>query len=521
MKALVCEMCNSSEIVKQDGFFVCQCCGMKYAPEEAKKMMIDGPVTVTGTVSIDNSGSYDRIISLARDAFADGSYDKSYDYYCQAVEIKPDEAENVLRQSLSLLGKDAVQTGMPSSCEKRAARALELLKNISDGEYKERLSSMFLEDIGVVCDYISSQLKKILYKLSDEYEVGRSSADKAADLGRHVIVAALNEAEDRRISRHNDALHNEFTKIRERISEIENFRKVYSEKLVSLMGVDHLITTGLGYIQNDVYESAVTCFEKYIKAKPESIVGYIGKAAALLGAEKYDSAAEEVENASDFVPADSEKDYLHTLINMKLSKNQSTLLINAAAVSNFKAVKLLVELGADVNAKTKDQITALWWVAKGKRFDEQKTIADRKIAELLLDNGASIDVTAESGTYKGANLYNKYTDSTIKALIRAKHPDAVMKNNPNSGGCYVATAVYGSYDCPQVWTLRRYRDNILSANFFGRMFIRTYYAISPTLVKWFGNTNWFKKLWQKHLDRMVSKLQNSGVEATPYEDQNW
>ena len=32
----------------------------------------------------------------------------------------------------------------------------------------------------------------------------------------------------------------------------------------------------------------------------------------------------------------------------------------------------------------------------------------------------------------------------------------------NSGGCYVATCVYGSYDCPQVWTLRRFRDNTLA-----------------------------------------------------------
>ena len=29
-----------------------------------------------------------------------------------------------------------------------------------------------------------------------------------------------------------------------------------------------------------------------------------------------------------------------------------------------------------------------------------------------------------------------------------------------SRGCYIATAVYGSYDCPQVWTLRRYRSHI-------------------------------------------------------------
>lgn len=90
-----------------------------------------------------------------------------------------------------------------------------------------------------------------------------------------------------------------------------------------------------------------------------------------------------------------------------------------------------------------------------------------------------------------------------------------------SGGCYVATAVYGSYDCPEVWTLRRYRDNQLATTWYGRLFIHTYYAISPTLVKWFGNTQWFKNMWKPKLDKMVSKLQANGVENTPYDDIDW
>ena len=88
-------------------------------------------------------------------------------------------------------------------------------------------------------------------------------------------------------------------------------------------------------------------------------------------------------------------------------------------------------------------------------------------------------------------------------------------------GCYVATCVYGSYDCPQVWTLRRYRDNTLGATWYGRLFISTYYTISPTLVKWFGNTAWFKNMWKGTLDNMVAKLQSKGVENTPYKDKNW
>lgn len=88
-------------------------------------------------------------------------------------------------------------------------------------------------------------------------------------------------------------------------------------------------------------------------------------------------------------------------------------------------------------------------------------------------------------------------------------------------GCYVATAVYGSYDCPQVWTLRRYRDYTLAETWFGRLFIFLYYAISPTLVRWFGETQWFKNMWKPKLDKMVKRLNEEGVLDTPYQDRQW
>lgn len=85
-------------------------------------------------------------------------------------------------------------------------------------------------------------------------------------------------------------------------------------------------------------------------------------------------------------------------------------------------------------------------------------------------------------------------------------------------GCYVATAVYGDYDCPQVWILRRYRDQYLSSRRFGRAFIKVYYALSPTAVKLFGKTRWFNHLWRNVLDRKICKLKASGYEDTPYND---
>ena len=118
---------------------------------------------------------------------------------------------------------------------------------------------------------------------------------------------------------------------------------------------------------------------------------------------------------------------------------------------------------------------------------------------------------------KISKVYIQYMDGTEEALSGSD----IQYSKPPEVGCYVATAVYGSYDCPQVWILRRYRDNTLAETWYGRMFIRTYYAISPTLVKWFGHTEWFKKMWRGKLDRMVENLKDKGVLDTPYEDRPW
>lgn len=112
------------------------------------------------------------------------------------------------------------------------------------------------------------------------------------------------------------------------------------------------------------------------------------------------------------------------------------------------------------------------------------------------------------------NQINEIHDEEyIKEMINKTNQLNTVETNE---GCYVATCVYGSYNCPQVWTLRRYRDNTLSATWYGRAFVKLYYAVSPTLVKWFGHTNWFKKMWKSKLDKMVKKLNDQGVENTPY-----
>jgi len=110
-----------------------------------------------------------------------------------------------------------------------------------------------------------------------------------------------------------------------------------------------------------------------------------------------------------------------------------------------------------------------------------------------------------------------------KAAKEREQKSKSSANNSNtttnsSGGCYIATCVYGSYDCPPVWTLRRFRDDTLAKTWYGRTFIKTYYAVSPMLVKYFGGTSWFKAFWKAWLDRMVQTLQKDGVDSSAYVD---
>ena len=100
-------------------------------------------------------------------------------------------------------------------------------------------------------------------------------------------------------------------------------------------------------------------------------------------------------------------------------------------------------------------------------------------------------------------------------------PTSGSSSSGNKQGCYVATSVYGSYDCPEVWTLRRFRDEVLAETWYGRLFIRAYYAISPTAVKLFGDCDWFQNFFRGRLDQMVSDLQDDGFASTPYEDRAW
>lgn len=156
------------------------------------------------------------------------------------------------------------------------------------------------------------------------------------------------------------------------------------------------------------------------------------------------------------------------------------------------------------------------WIETVIEFSCKKfTCTDGKVygksqsgAESIYDSAKKLDKYA-----KIANSDYSLPTNLVSPLEGGEGID-IVKN----GACYIATCIYGSYDCPQVWTLRRFRDYTLDATWYGKLFIKSYYAISPTLVRWFGDTKWFRRFWKYKLDKMVMNLNEKGVEDTYYHD---
>ncbi len=345
MKALTCEMCGSTNLIKEGGVFVCQSCGTKYSVEEAKKMMVEGTVDVKGTVKVDTSDELKNLYEIAR-----RSKDNNND-------------ENAMKYYDMILVKD------PQSWE---------------------------------ANFYSVYFKSMSCKIAQIQSA-------AIDL--------------------NNCLGSVLELVKENVTDSEEQKKVIDEifhrtSTISLMlhngaknhyeGIDVQIRGN--YTQEYLYN--VSASKDIMYNLGDYLIHYFGDTYGSLAAESWKQGI------------DQHKVY----------------------------IKHLVQKDANVS-----QINE--YAEKVKKYD------------------------------------SSYQTPTV-----------------DTSGCYVATAVYGSYDCPEVWTLRRYRDFTLDETWYGRLFIKTYYAISPAFVKYFGNVKLFKSQGRKILDKWVAKLNRKGYESTPYED---
>lgn len=430
MKAMQCELCGSTDILKDGDYFVCQNCGTKYTPENAKKMMVEGVVQVEGTVKIDSSKQIANYLELGNKACEACNYEEAEGYANKILEQDNNNFEAWLIKGRAAGWQSTIGNQRINEAFSYFAQAIEYAPE---------------DKLEAIREYIKLQASAFCLAL---------------------VETGCNNAKSNPLS----------TAHGEQVIEIEKSVLMYQLTLIAKCAVS-LDDETMSKIASTIILTAGTILSAGSKDTTQRL------GAALETAKRLNS-----------------KDYLDTRKAEIYSDHCDIARIVVKLLSGALAIHK--DTGEETGGAYALKIHALNTLIK---YDTCSAVQKDKYYEMANES------FAEARTL--------LPESEIPTVDKPTAQTA--QTSSIDGGCYVATAVYGSYDCPQVWTLRRYRDFELAESFWGRAFIKTYYAISPTLVKWFGKTEWFKRMWRGKLDRMVCNLQARGFSSAPYKDRNW
>ena len=116
------------------------------------------------------------------------------------------------------------------------------------------------------------------------------------------------------------------------------------------------------------------------------------------------------------------------------------------------------------------------------RFEERTHAEARKMDA---ENGAEYLAMIDEERGLIMDEYTKDPERLKQRLGVQARPQYVQASRNRGSGCFIATAVYGGYDMPQVRLLRAFRDQRLTSE-LGQRIVGFYYRISPPIARWLG-----------------------------------
>ena len=96
---------------------------------------------------------------------------------------------------------------------------------------------------------------------------------------------------------------------------------------------------------------------------------------------------------------------------------------------------------------------------------------------------------------------------TVYKSRKCEHCGGTIPADSYKGGtgCFIATAAYGYEFSSEVVTLQSFRDEILISTVLGRLFIKIYYFLSPSVAKVIIHNENLKKLVKNYFINPIVK----------------
>lgn len=177
MNALVCELCGGNDIVKDNGYYICQNCGTKFTVEEARKMMIDGTVDVQGSVKIDRSLDVQKILKNADTTFNTKNYSEAFKLYSQVLNIDTENSHAILYRAICSGWESTIKDFRLNEVDLASKQAIHL-EHVKMGDTKDYFDFCYnaIQEVDVLTNLMIQKYVDFLVKtypeLAPQYTIG-------------------------------------------------------------------------------------------------------------------------------------------------------------------------------------------------------------------------------------------------------------------------------------------------------------------------------------------------------------
>ena len=165
---------------------------------------------------------------------------------------------------------------------------------------------------------------------------------------------------------------------------------------------------------------------------------------------------------------------------------------------------------------------AFKWVIKALELNPDFARAQCLLGKMYcLGEGVNQDIkTGEDWLRQAADNGSEEAEKMLEQLEDAKNNAASVNVSTSSSGCFITTAVCGTFnkpdDCYELTSFRNFRDNWLVNQPDGASLVQEYYRIAPGIVERINALadakNIYMSIWQEYLKPCLTCIEDGNMQ---------